>query len=61
LFDFIAKGLPNSIGKLLLIGTCVTFTMTFVYFQDFSFGMQGPDSNWASRQWLSSWNIYGQD
>lgn len=43
-------------GGLALIG--IIFILGFVYFWDFTFGMVGPASNWASRQWLNAWNIY---
>jgi dolichyl-phosphate-mannose-protein mannosyltransferase len=59
LVDEFAKRVPKAIGQILLGAIGLLFTLAFVYFKDFSFGMQGPASNWANRQWLPSWNIYG--
>jgi dolichyl-phosphate-mannose-protein mannosyltransferase len=59
LVDEFAKRIPKIAGQMVLAVFGIIFTVTFIYFKDFVFGMQGPASNWASRQWLQSWNIYG--
>jgi dolichyl-phosphate-mannose--protein O-mannosyl transferase len=59
LVDEFAKRIPKVAGQLMLFGIGLLFTITFIYFKDFVFGMQGSAANWSSRQWLPSWNIYG--
>ena len=33
--------------------------LNFIYFYKFTFGFKGPANIMASRRWLKSWNIYG--
>jgi dolichyl-phosphate-mannose--protein O-mannosyl transferase len=55
--DQFQKRLPKVIGWGIMLSIALSFTISFIFFADFSFGMQGSASNWKNREWLPQWNI----
>ncbi|KAJ2998527.1 Protein O-mannosyltransferase 2 [Globomyces sp. JEL0801] len=58
LVDQYSQRVSKMFANIVMVSLMVVFTASFLFFADMAFGMQGPAIDWASRQWLSSWNIY---
>ncbi|KAI8927643.1 Dolichyl-phosphate-mannose-protein mannosyltransferase-domain-containing protein [Entophlyctis helioformis] len=55
--DHMGSKLPRMLHTALLLATMAVTTAVFLFYADFSFGMQGPASAYANRKWLKAWNI----
>ncbi|KAJ3332440.1 Protein O-mannosyltransferase 2, partial [Kappamyces sp. JEL0680] len=68
LSNHVGSRLSKPMSILLPVALALVFTAAFLFFADFAFGMDrmfiqatnmlGPAREWASRQWLPSWNLY---
>ncbi|KAI8899904.1 Dolichyl-phosphate-mannose-protein mannosyltransferase-domain-containing protein [Globomyces pollinis-pini] len=57
-FDHFAAKLSELNHQRCLVSAMVLFTLTFLVFSPFSYGIQGDPSRYSQLQWLSTWKFF---
>ncbi|KAH6582560.1 hypothetical protein BASA61_008459 [Batrachochytrium salamandrivorans] len=61
LVDHLSRKLPGPIHYMIVLSVGLVTIGIFLYFADLTFGMDGPSSAYANREWMSTWNINGSE
>ncbi|KAI9209712.1 Dolichyl-phosphate-mannose-protein mannosyltransferase-domain-containing protein [Polychytrium aggregatum] len=61
MLDHLGQKLGSTLHRAIILGAGVAIVLAFWHFAPFAFGFNDDASNYASRRWLKSWKVYGDE